>query len=184
MVSKQPPWSMATSTSTEPGRIRRTIARRDQLRRRRARDQHRADHQVGLSTASLDRVGGGVERVRPARRTASSSRSRGIERSMHGHLRPHARPPFARRSCRPRRRRARRPAPAARRARRRAACPAALLLLQAVRADLHRHAAGDLAHRRQQRQPAVRVGHGLVGDASRRTSISPSACAGSAARCR
>ena len=29
---------------------------------------------------------------------------------------------------------------------------AALLALQAVRADLHGHAAGDLAHRRQQRQ--------------------------------
>ena len=33
---------------------------------------------------------------------------------------------------------------------------AALFLLQAMRADLHRHAAGDLAHRRQQRQAAVR----------------------------
>ena len=33
---------------------------------------------------------------------------------------------------------------------------AALLLLQAMRADLHRHAPGDLAHGRQQRQPAAR----------------------------
>ncbi len=42
---------------------------------------------------------------------------------------------------------------------------AALLLLQAMRADLHRHAPRDLAHRRQQRQRAARVGDGLVGDA-------------------
>jgi hypothetical protein len=41
---------------------------------------------------------------------------------------------------------------------------AALLLLQAMRADLHRHAAGHLAHRRQQRQPAAMAGDRLVGD--------------------
>jgi hypothetical protein len=34
-----------------------------------------------------------------------------------------------------------------------------------VRADLDRHAAGDLAHRRQERQTAAHVGHRLVGDA-------------------
>ncbi len=43
----------------------------------------------------------------------------------------------------------------------------ALLLFQAMGADLHRHPAGDLAHRRQQRQAAARVGHGLVGDRDR-----------------
>ena len=36
--------------------------------------------------------------------------------------------------------------------------------LQAAGADLHRHAARDLAHRREQRQAAMRVGDGLVGD--------------------
>ena len=41
---------------------------------------------------------------------------------------------------------------------------AALLLLEAVRADLDRHAARDLAHGRQQRQTTARVRHGLVSD--------------------
>jgi hypothetical protein len=36
-----------------------------------------------------------------------------------------------------------------------------------MRADLHRHAARDFAHRRQQRQRAVGCGHGLVGDRGR-----------------
>ncbi len=35
---------------------------------------------------------------------------------------------------------------------------------QILRAFLHAHAAGDLAHRRQQRQPALLVGQRLVGD--------------------
>jgi hypothetical protein len=41
---------------------------------------------------------------------------------------------------------------------------AALFLLQAVRADLDRHAAGHLAHGREQGQAPVAVGHGLIGD--------------------
>ena len=40
----------------------------------------------------------------------------------------------------------------------------ALRLLQAMGAGLHRHAARDLAHRRQQRQAAAGVGHRLIGD--------------------
>jgi hypothetical protein len=42
----------------------------------------------------------------------------------------------------------------------------AVRLLQAVRTDLHRHSAGDLTHRREQRQRAVRRGNRLVRDAS------------------
>ena len=41
---------------------------------------------------------------------------------------------------------------------------AALLLLEAVGTGLNRHAARDLAHGREQRQAAPRVGHGLVGN--------------------
>ena len=41
---------------------------------------------------------------------------------------------------------------------------AAIGLLQRGRRRLDRKAAGDLAHRRKQRQAAVRVGHRLVGD--------------------
>ena len=40
----------------------------------------------------------------------------------------------------------------------------AIGLLEAVGADLRRHAAGDLRHRRQQRQRAVRARHRLVRD--------------------
>ena len=40
----------------------------------------------------------------------------------------------------------------------------AFLLLQAARADMRRHAAGHLGHRGEQRQRALRAGHGLVGD--------------------
>ena len=50
---------------------------------------------------------------------------------------------------------------------------AALLLFQAVRADLHRHAPGDLAHRRQQRQTAALVGDGLVSDRDRARAQQP-----------
>ena len=42
---------------------------------------------------------------------------------------------------------------------------AAALLLQAACADLDRHAAGDLRHRREQRQPASRAGDRFVRDA-------------------
>ncbi|EXI65390.1 MAG: hypothetical protein AW07_04710 [Candidatus Accumulibacter sp. SK-11] len=38
-------------------------------------------------------------------------------------------------------------------------------LLQAVGAGLHRQPAGDFRHRRQQRQPATRLRHRLVGNA-------------------
>ena len=50
---------------------------------------------------------------------------------------------------------------------------AALLLFQAMGADLHRHAPGDLAHRRQQRQTAALVGDGLVGDRDRARAQQP-----------
>ena len=39
-------------------------------------------------------------------------------------------------------------------------------LLKAVGTRLDRHAASDFGHRRQQRQPAVRRGHRLVGNTS------------------
>ena len=50
---------------------------------------------------------------------------------------------------------------------------AALRQLERVGAGLDRHAAGDRAHRREQRQAAAGVGHGLVGDrdAARRQQV-------------
>ena len=49
-VSKHPPWSMATSTTTEPGFIWRDHSR-GPAGGRSAGNQYRADHQVG----ALDR---------------------------------------------------------------------------------------------------------------------------------
>ena len=46
-VSTQPPWSMATSTITEPFFMSRDHVARHELRRRGARDQHAADEEVG-----------------------------------------------------------------------------------------------------------------------------------------
>ena len=51
------------------------------------------------------------------------------------------------------------------RRRRRAGSLAAVRLLQAIGAGLDRHAACDLGHRRQQRQPSAGFGDGFVGDA-------------------
>ena len=42
----------------------------------------------------------------------------------------------------------------------------AVFTLEGRGASLYRQASGDLRHRRQQRQPALAVGHGLVGDAA------------------
>ena len=43
----------------------------------------------------------------------------------------------------------------------------ALRDFQAMRAGLDRHAAGHFAHRRQERQPAARIRHGLIGNRDR-----------------
>ena len=53
-VSMQPPWSMATSTITAPGCISESIVAADELRGARARDEHGADHDVGVRDPLLD----------------------------------------------------------------------------------------------------------------------------------
>ncbi len=47
-VSKQPPWSIATSTSTECSFISAELVALDHVRRAGAVDEHAADHQVGV----------------------------------------------------------------------------------------------------------------------------------------
>ena len=61
---------------------------------------------------------------------------------------------------------------------------AAVLALEEVRADLGRHAPGDLAHRCEQRQRAGRELHRLVGDARDLVLEQGVGDAGYAARCR
>ena len=138
---------------------------RDQLGRGRARHQHGADHQVGGQHGLLDRRGGGeqcgrsgaelqIEFLQPRQRFVDDGDTRlqphrhargvgaGHATAQHDHLgRRHARDAAQQNAG------------------------AALLTFQAMGADLHGHAAGDLAHWRQQRQRAGAVGDRLVGDA-------------------
>ena len=57
--SKQPPWSIEMSTSTEPGFIRDTSSLLMSFGALAPGDQHRADHQVGVQHRPLDLVGVG-----------------------------------------------------------------------------------------------------------------------------
>ena len=61
---------------------------------------------------------------------------------------------------------------------------AAGFLFEALRTDLNRHAAGDFAHRREQRQAAVGAVTVSYAIADAPDAINASACARSAARCR
>ena len=137
----------------------------DQLGRRGAGDQHRADDHVGLHHLLLDRQLGRRQAVHPvvvAPERHPQLVQVGVEQ---GHVGAHARARCWRRSGRetpgtddddlgvgdPADAAHQHPA-------------AALGLEQRVRADLRRQAAGDLRHRVEQRQPARGQLHGLVGD--------------------
>ncbi len=136
----------------------------DQLGRGGARHQHGADHQVGRHDLLLDVLGGREQRVH-LRAELHVELVEPLQRAVdHGDVGLHAHGD-------PRRVGARDAAAEhhdlGRGDTRHAAeqdADAALLLFEIVRADLDRHATGDLAHRRQQRQAAAHVGHGLVGD--------------------
>ena len=130
----------------------------------RAGNQHRADDEVGLQHVVLDRLPGRedgvdrgaellVERVQPLDVDVDAGDGR-LEPDGHAHG-VDARDAAADDDDVGRR-------DAGRAAEQHAA--SALLHLQAVRAGLDRHAAGNLAHRREQRQPAARARHRLVGD--------------------
>ena len=139
----------------------------DELRRRRADHEHRADHEVRLLGQFLDRMLGrvdGLDRATELRRELAQPLRRAVDdghvgAQAHGHLRGVGAGDAAAEDDDLGR-------GDARHAAEQHAEPA-IGLLQRGRADLHRHAAGDLAHRRQQRQTAVRRGHGLVRDAGR-----------------
>ena len=136
-------------------------------------DEHGADHEVGLGQHLLDRERRGVDRRGAAAEDEvelAQARDRAVE-DEHVGLHPdrdergveaddpaaddeHGRGGDAGHAAE------QHPAPAER-------------LLEHERAGLGRDLAGDLAHRREQRQPAVRVLDGLVGDARRAGRLQP-----------
>ncbi len=156
---------MATSTRTEPGFQSFSMALGDELRRRGAGDQHAADDEIGRGAFVFDRA---LRRIDGLELGAEAG-----DQFFHavgalledGDISAHAE--------RHRRRIGADHAAAedddlgrsnARNAAEQHAA-AALGLLEAMGAGLDRHAACNLAHRRQQRQAAARAGHGLIGDA-------------------
>ena len=165
MCSTQPPWSMAQSTITEPVRIDRTIASVTTIGAR----------PPGTSTAPITRSASATARstarrllasvmMRPlwiwstqrrrSRFLSSRSTSASMPCAIHAAFQPDvagAEHHDARGSH------------AGRAAEQHAA--SAVLAFEEVRAHLRRHAAGDLAHRCEQRERARLHLHGLVGDA-------------------
>ena len=141
------------------------MSSRDQVRRLRARHQDGADDEVGLQHEPLDREArrrdaSGCVRARSGRRSAAARRScrrSSTSASMPAAIQAAFVPGHAGAEDQDARRRD------AGRAAHQHAAPA-VRPLEVGRADVRRHAAGDLAHRRQQRQPSVGCLHGLVRD--------------------
>ena len=137
---------------------------RHELGRGGARHQHSAHHQVGMKDMGLDRIDRGVDRVQfgaeqrvqlveAAQRLVDDGDAR-LHTDGHAH-RVGARDAAADHQH-IRRRHARHAA--------QQHATAALRLFQAMGAGLDRHAPGHLAHGRQKRQAAQRIGDRLVGD--------------------
>jgi hypothetical protein len=157
----QPPWSTATSTITLPGFIALSISRVTRCGAR-ARDQHRADKQVGPRHHLGDIRGVRRERLHPPAedvvevlqpvvadvedgdaRAEAERDLRGVGADHAAAQNHHLARLHARHTA------DQEPAPAQE-------------LPQVVRAHLRRHAARHLAHRREQRQVAVLELHRLV----------------------
>src|SRR5579883_1210851 len=136
-----------------------------ELRRGRPRHQHRADDEIGRQHLALDRLHGREERVELRAELHVELVEAGERAVDDGDISLHAH------------RHARRIGPRDTTAQdhhlgrgdagdaAQEDTEAALLLFETMRADLDRHAAGDLAHRRQERQPTARIGDRLVSDA-------------------
>ena len=160
----QPPWSTATSTMTAPGFIARDHLLGDHHRRPAAGDEHRADHEVGVGDGALDRAAvrrqrhdaAAVDLVDPAQAVEVLVDEHDL--GLHAGGDPRRVPADVAGAEHHDLRRAH-----ARRAAQQHAAPA-VVALEEVGADLGGQPAGDLAHRRQQRQGAVGQLHGLVGD--------------------
>ena len=185
-VSKHPPWSIETSTSTACALHQSQLLARDHVRARarRARAPRRSRDRPCGSISSIASVEEYTVEARPAKAT-SSSRRRSIERSNtntsachadRDERRVHADDAAAdheHRCGRHARNAAEQDAAAAER------------LLEHERAGLRGDLAGDLAHRREQRQAArrrPRRSHRRC--RSRPMPSAPARARGSAARCR
>ena len=136
----------------------------DELGRRGARHQHRADDEIGLQHIVLDRLARGEDGVDGGAELLVDGVEPVDVDVEHGQLRlepdPHAHRVDAGHAAAQHDDLGGRHAGGA--AEQHAA--PALLHLQAMRAGLDGHAAGNLAHRRQQRQAAAHARHRLVGD--------------------
>ena len=141
------------------------LVARDELGRRGAGNQHRADHQVGVGQALFDGVAGGVDGgqlVAVQLVQVLQAVERAVEDGdVRVHAHRHARGVDAHHAAADHQHFGRLHAGHA--AEQHAGT--ALRFLQRMRAGLDRHAAGHFRHRRQQRQAALAVGDGLVGDA-------------------
>ena len=155
---------MAMSMITAPGFIDRTISSLTTIGARPPGHQHRADHQVGLGHGPLDRAP-----VRGQRRDAAhldlvdvaqpvdvlvEQVDLGLEAGGH----PRRVPAHVAGAEHDDPRRTHAGGPAEQHA------PTAVVAFEEVGADLHAHAAGDLAHGGEEGQRAVGQLHGLVGD--------------------
>ncbi|MNZ44128.1 hypothetical protein D3C78_617520 [compost metagenome] len=138
----------------------------DQLGRRRAGDQHAADHQIGrqhqLAQRRAGRVAGGdavaVLRIQAAQGLHVLVEDGHLGAEADGHRRGMTADHAAADDHHLARRHPRHAAEQH--------APSATGLLQTMGADLDRHAPGHLRHRRQQRQAPAGVGDRLVGDAA------------------
>ena len=139
----------------------------DEFRRRSARDQHAADHQIRRRDMLLHRVARREDRVQRAVELRPETAQDVDAAVEHPDICPHAERDVDRMGADDTAAehddlgRIHPGHPAQQHA------EPAMRLFQEIRADLDRHAAGDLRHRRQQRQSARRAGDGLVGDAGR-----------------
>ena len=163
----QPPWSTATSTITAPGFMPAHHVLADDDRRPAAGHEHGADHEVGVGHAALDRAAvrrqrhdpAPVDLVDPAQPVEVLVEQHDL--GLHAGGDPRRVPADVAGAEHDDLGRAH----AGRAAHQHA--PAAVVALEEVGAHLRGEPAGDLAHRRQQRQRAVGELHGLVGERGR-----------------
>ena len=163
-VAKHPPWSIATSTSTDAGAHQGQHVACDELRRDRAGDEHGADHHVGVRQDLLD-----LEAVGHGERDPAVERDLELAHAVdglveHPDVRLHAQGDDGRvqpydTATEDDHLGGRHAGDAAEED-----PAAAVRLLERPGAHLRREPAGDLAHRREQRQAAVGGLDRLVGD--------------------
>ena len=160
----QPPWSTATSTTTEPGHHLADEVLADQLGRLAAGDEHAADDQVGLAHRPGDGLRVRGEHLHPAEEDVVEVGELVLVDVEDGDVGAHADGDLRRVGADHAAAEDGHPAAAHAGHAAEEDALAAVLLLQAHRADLDGHAASDLAHRAEEGEAAVVELDGLVGD--------------------